>query len=58
VSAPKPQASASAGSGFGFFAAPETKSGGPYGLEAESLVEDVKSGKADALSAYEALQRK
>ena len=55
--APKERAASSAS--LPMFTAPDTKADkGPYGVEAADLVSKVKSGEGDALSAYEALQRK
>ena len=55
--APKERAASSAS--LPMFNAPDTKADkGPYGVEAADLVSKVKSGEGDALSAYEALQRK
>ena len=55
--APKERAASSVS--LPMFTAPDTKADkGPYGVEAADLVAKVKSGEGDALSAYEALQRK
>ncbi|ACO63843.1 predicted protein [Micromonas commoda] len=52
-------AKASTGQAFTLFSAPEPKAEtGLYGLEASNMAEKVTKGEVDALSAYEALQRK
>ena len=52
-------AKASTGQAFTLFSAPEPKAEtGLYGLEASNMAEKVTKGEVDAISAYEALQRK